>query len=179
MHNTFKYALGLLLVVGLRLLPHPPNVEPITATLMPYAKRWGSLTGALFGAASVVLYDVITGTLGPWSLLTITGYMLLGLFAGWYFNRESLKHKNSVLTYVGFAVIGTLFYDALTGLTVGPLMFNQPFWEALTGQIPFTLYHLSGNIVLAAVVSPLVYRFVVKNESLETIALLHKLGARA
>ena len=40
--NFIKYLIGLLTVISLRLVPHPPNVEPIMATMMPFAKRWAS-----------------------------------------------------------------------------------------------------------------------------------------
>lgn len=176
MNQSVKYLLGLLLVIGLRLLPHPPNVEPITATLMPFAKRWGMLAGALFGGLAIISYDLLTGTFGVWSWFTLGAYVLLGLFAGLYFRYVQ---GGGVLSYVGFAIVGTLFYDAITGLTLGPLFFGQPFMAALMGQIPFTLYHLAGNIVLAAVVSPLVYRWVVTNSQLETGALAARFQRRS
>lgn len=47
-------------------------------------------------------------------------------------------------------------YDILTGLTVGPLFFQQPFLQALMGQIPFTVLHLSGNVTLALILSPII-----------------------
>ncbi len=167
--HIFKYIIGLVIVILLRLLPHPPNVEPITATLMPFAKSWGWFGGLIFGILAVLSFDVITGTLGVWSLLTVTGYALLGIFAGIYFKKVK---GNSRMNYVIFAIIGTIFYDAITGLTVGPLFFGQTFMSALIGQIPFTAYHLAGNIVLAVVVSPLVERWLVENPKLETTSLV-------
>jgi uncharacterized membrane protein len=164
MQQIFKYVIGLILVVGIRMIPHVPNVEPITATLMPYAKKWGMWSGASFGVLAVLLYDLITNSLGPWSFFTAGAYGLLGIAAGLYFARVK---GGSVLSYLGFAIIGTLFFDAITGLTVGPLFFHQSFMDALSGQVPFTLSHLMGNIVLSLVVSPLVYKFIVMNPRLE------------
>ena len=166
--NFPKYIIGLVVVILLRLLPHPPNVEPITATLMPFAKKWGWFGGLVFGALAIVSFDIITGTLGVWSFLTIGGYATLGIVAGLYFSRFE---KASRMQYVIFAIIGTLFYDALTGLTVGPLFFGQTLMSAFIGQIPFTMYHLAGNIVLAAVVSPLVERWIVTNKALSYSSL--------
>ena len=40
--------------------------------------------------------------------------------------------------------------------------------EALVGQIPFTLRHLLGNIILALVVSPAIEWWVITNPKLET-----------
>lgn len=174
MNQGLKYVLGLSLVCLLRLLPHPPNVEPITATLMPFAKRWGMLAGAVFGGAAVIIFDLLSGTLGIWSWASVGGFVFLGLGAGWYFKHP--QFGGGRLDYVAFAIIGTILYDALTGLTVGPLFFDQPFTQALMGQIPFTLYHLAGNIVLAFVVSPLVEYFVVENKALEAKRVAVTLG---
>lgn len=158
--HAAKYLIAMGIVVAARLLPHPPNVEPITATLMPFAKVWGGLPAALFGALAVVAYDALTGTIGPWSLFTLGAYVLLGLLAGVWFRFVAMR---GLLSYAGFAIVGTLFFDAITGLTVGPLFFRQSLAEAFVGQIPFTLYHLAGNIVLSVTLSPLIERWVVKN----------------
>jgi uncharacterized membrane protein YuzA (DUF378 family) len=175
MERAPKYIIGIVIVVLLRLLPHPPNVEPISATLMPFAKKWGMLAGLAFGALTVLSFDVITGTIGPWSLFTTGAYALFGVAAGWYFSKAG----SSRAQYVIFAIIGTIFYDAVTGLTVGPLFFGQPFMAALVGQIPFTLYHLAGNVVLAAVLSPIIEKWVVQNPKLETDNLLNVFKVRS
>lgn len=159
--HALKYVIGAVVVILARLLPHPPNIEPITATLMPFGKHFGVLGGSLFGILTVLSYDLITGTLGIWSLLTVVGYGALGAAAGWYFKKDRGR-----LGYLWFAIIGTILYDALTGLTVGPLFFNQSFMEALVGQVPFTVYHLAGNVLLALLLSPLIEKWVVTNPSL-------------
>lgn len=138
-----------------RLLPgRPPNVEPILASQMPMARHFGALTGFFFGVFSILFYDIVTGTVGPWTLLTASAYGVLGLGAAWY-----LKNRIQTRYFVYFAIAGTLFYDAATGLTVGPLFFNQPLMAALLGQIPFTLMHLLGNVSLALVWSPFLMRW--------------------
>lgn len=144
-----------------RFLPfRPPNVELILASAMPIAKVYGKTAGFLFGALSILVFDLLTGTLGPWSLVTAPAYGVLGLIAGWYFrNRSGRRH------YVYFAIVGTLFYDAITGLTIGPLFFSQPFLSALLGQIPFTLMHLLGNTAFAFVWSPFLVRWLLPRES--------------
>ncbi len=140
-----------------RFLPfRPPNVELILASAMPIAKVYGKTAGFLFGALSILVFDLLTGTLGPWSLVTAPAYGVLGLIAGWFLrNRSGRRH------YVYFAIVGTLFYDAITGLTIGPLFFGQPFLLALYGQIPFTLMHLLGNTSFAFLLSPLIERSLV------------------
>lgn len=157
--------------LAFRLLPfRPPNVEPILASQMPLARHGGGFAGFLFGILSILLYDIITGTLGPWTLITASAYGMLGAFAAFYFKFKS-DFGNSLKSdlgtrrhYVYFAIVGTLFYDAATGLTVGPLFFHQPFLAALTGQIPFTLMHLLGNVGFALTLSPIVEKWVLASE---------------
>jgi hypothetical protein len=170
--NTIKYAIGLVTVIGLRLLPHPPNVEPIMSTMMPFSKKWGWLSGMIFSLLAVSGFDMLTGTLGIWSLVTAGTYASLGALAGLY-----LKNKdNKVRYYVGFSIIATIIYDAITGIGIGMLFFGQSFMTTFTGQIPFTLYHLGGNIVLASIVSPLLYKWVIANPKLETRQVLNRIA---
>src|SRR3989338_10401938 len=119
--NNIKVAIVFAACLLFRLLPfRAPNLEPILASQMPIAKQFGGLAGFFFGALSILLYDALTGTLGPWTLLTAPMYGLLGLAAARYLkNRAGRRH------FVFFAIVGTIFYDATTGLTVGPLFFNQ------------------------------------------------------
>jgi uncharacterized membrane protein len=161
--HAIKYLIGFATVFVLRLVPfRVPNVEPVMATMLPFAKRFGAWGGFFFGVLSIVLYDAVTSGWGVWTLVTALTYGLLGALAHIFFkNRESTARN-----YVVFAVFGTLLYDALTGLTIGPLVWNQSFMVALTGQIPFTLFHLVGNVTFAATVSPVLYRWVVANEQL-------------
>ena len=168
--NLIKYLIGLFTVIVLRLVPHPPNVEPIMATMMPFAKRWGKLAGLFFTLLAILSFDILTGTLGVWSIMTAGTYALLGIAAGIYFKNK----ENKVRYYVGFSVVGTLVYDAITGIGTGMLFFKQSFMLTFMGQIPFTLYHLAGNIALAAIVSPLLYKWVLENKQLETQTVIDK-----
>ncbi len=173
-NNVFKYMIGLVVVILLRLVPHPPNVEPIMTAMMPFAKRWGVLSGAFFAAASIIIYDLVTGTLGSWTLITLSTYALLGGLAGLFF----AKKENTLKNYVIFAVFATLIYDAITGIAMGVLIYHMPFEETLIGQIPFTVNHLLGNIVFAIVLSPVIFRWVVENPKIETWALLSHFDIR-
>lgn len=159
MKRNHIIALGALIGCFLfRLFPlRIPNVEPILAAQMPLSKSGGAGFAFLFGAGSILLFDVFTGTVGMWTLITSLSYGTLGLLASFYFKTHS-----GVRHYTLFGVFGAVFYDALTGLTVGPLFFNQPFTAALAGQIPFTLYHIMGNVVFALTLSPLLEYLLVK-----------------
>ena len=175
--NKIKVAIMFAGCLLFRLLPfRPPNVEPILASQMPLARQFGGFAGFLFGVLSILLYDMVTGTVGPWTLVTALAYGTVGLGAAWYFKgikgdkgRKGEQGTLSVLRrrYAYFAIAGTLFYDAITGVTVGPLFFAQPFMAALFGQIPFTLMHLLGNVGFALALSPMMEQWM-RRESVIT-----------
>ena len=152
-----KIVLGFVLCLVFRLVPvRPPNIEPLLATQMPFSKAYGPVVGFSFAFLSIVLFDVITAKVGVWTLITAFAYGVLGIWSVLFFKKREMKRIN----YVKFAIIGTLFFDAVTGLTVGPLFFNQTFMQALIGQIPFTIMHLIGNVTFAYVMSPLIYTYI-------------------
>ncbi len=159
-----KFVLGWSAVFLFRLIPfRPPNVEPMLATVMPFSKRYGPLGSFLFGFLGIVLFDAVTSGWGIWTLITALAYGALGPAAHFYFkNREA-----SVGNFLRFGIVGTIAYDAVTGLTIGPLFTGQPFLVALIGQIPFTLLHLAGTVVFATFLSPVLYRWVVQNDAFE------------
>jgi uncharacterized membrane protein len=162
--NWFKYVVVLIISFLFRLLPfRAPNVEPILSVQMPFARAYGASAGFAFGFLSIVLYDFATKTLGFWTFFTAGAYGLLGLFAYIYFKWREAGGAVRTLDYVGFALVGTLFFDAVTGLSVGPLFFHQSFYGAFLGQIPFTALHLVGNISFAFVLSPALYDYVKEN----------------
>lgn len=160
--NYFKFSFALILCLLARLIPiRIPNIEPIFATMMPFSKAYGAYFGFSFAVLSILLYDTLTGTIGVQTFFTAGAYGILGLWATYYFK----KNKANKWGYVRFAIIGTLFFDTLTGLTVGPLFFHQSFLGSLIGQIPFTALHLLGNITFAFILSPAIYNLLVKKRS--------------
>ena len=160
--GTPKYLVGFLVCTALRLVPgRPPNVEPILSTVMPFSKAFGPLDTAIFAALNMIVFDVITGKVGLWTWITAGTYACVAGGATLFFHLYRFKGA-----YVWYAMIGTLFFDFITGVLSGPLLFQQPFMEALLGQIPFTLNHLVSNVVLALVVSPLIERWVIQNDAL-------------
>lgn len=171
-----KYVLGWLVVFAIRLIPfRPPNVEPLMAMLMPYSKKYGWLGGFIFAFLGIVFFDVATGKVGLWTWITGGMYGLIGVGAYFYFRNRTASAKNFII----YSIFGTLVFDAITGVAMGPLFFHQPFMEALMGQIPFTFKHLLGNLVLALFVSPAIYRWVVENPKLATRPLWNLLANHA
>lgn len=132
-------------------------------TMMPFAKKWGVAGGIVFSVLSIMTYDFLTQTFGVWSLVTAGTYGAVAFFTGVFLKKRDPSVKN----WLFCAIVGTLFFDAVTGIGMGMLLFHQTLVGTLVGQIPFTLYHLAGNLVFAVILSPLVYRFVINNIRLE------------
>lgn len=171
--DWLKFIIGWLSCFVIRLAPfRPPNVELVLATTMPFSKKYGAEASFLFGFLSIVIFDFFTQKVGVWTLVTGATYGLLGLGSYFYFK----KRKSSPFNYLKYAIFGTIAYDALTGLTIGPLVFKMPFMMALVGQIPFTINHLLGNIVFSIILSPALYKWVVINENLNLDVLWERLS---
>lgn len=163
--GNVQFFIGLAAVLAVRLLPfRAPNVEPVLATLMPFAKRFGATAAFVFGAMSVLSFDLVTGTGGTWSFVTAPVYGLIGVGAYFFFRDRPARPANFLL----YSLVGTLAYDVLTGLTIGPLIFGQPFVAALVGQVPFTILHLMGNMTLALAVSPAISAWLEAHEPMRT-----------
>jgi uncharacterized membrane protein len=173
--NWFKFVLGFIVCLLIRLIPfHPPNIEPILATTMPFSRAYGRTAGFFFAFGSMVLFDLIVGKVGVWTFITAFAYGLVGLSAAYYFRNK----KNTAWNYAKFAIISTIFFDAVTGFTIGPIFFGQPFIAAVLGQIPFTALHLLGNVSFALVLSPALYAFVIENKKFESPRLFINLNPK-
>lgn len=160
--DVLKLAIVLAGCVSLRFLPRPPNVEPVMTGLLPFGKRYGWMVGALFGGFGILLFDAAVGQVGPWSWFTAGTYVLVGAAAGWWLGRFSHVTR---WHYAGFAFAATVFYDAVTAYSFGSML-GYPLPVIVAGQIPFTLLHLASNVFGAAVLSPLIEKFVLENRSL-------------
>lgn len=164
--GAFKFLIGWSAVFLFRFLLLPfraPNVEPMMATLMPFSKRYGVVGSFLFAFLGIALYDAVTSGWGMWTVITAFTYGAIGIASHFYFQNRAASRAN----FLGFGVVATLVYDAITGLATGPLFFHQSLMGAVIGQIPFTILHLLGTVVFALFLSPIIYSWVVKNEALE------------
>lgn len=160
MKNWLKYTIVFISALAFRMIPfRAPNVEPIMALIMPFGKVFGGFMAFIFGFLSIAIYDSITSGLGIWTLITALAYGFLGLGAQYFF-----KNRSGWKSYASYAIIATIFYDAITGLTIGPLFFHQSFMVSLVGQIPFTFLHLLGNVSFAIILSPVIERWAKKSE---------------
>lgn len=163
-NNWLKFVLGLLFCLFIRMMPfRAANLEPLLATMMPYSKKYGLVGSFLFGPLSIFIFDLFKNEIGVWTLITSLSYGLLGVLS-YFFLRNK---KSNSFNYFIFSVVGTILYDVVTGLTVGMLLFKQTLLVTLYGQVPFTLVHLIGNTLMAIILSPLIYKYIVNNENVE------------
>ena len=163
MSDSLKFILGWTAVFLFRLIPSPPpNFEPMLATVMPFSKRYGLMGSFLFGFLGIVLYDAVTSGWGSWTWVTAICYGLLGVSAHYFFKHREATARNFLI----FGIPATLAYDTVTML-IGPIFSGQSLTVAFVGQIPFTLMHVLGTTVFATLLSPALYCWVVRNESLE------------
>lgn len=161
--GSLKFLIGWAAVFAFRLIPfRPPNFEPMLATVMPFSKRFGLMGSFFFGFLGIVLFDAVTSGWGSWTWVTAFCYGAVGIAAHYYFKNRSASVKN----FLVFGVPATIAYDAIT-MWVGPIFAGQPIAFALSGQIPFTLMHLAGTVTFSVLLSPVIYRWVVKSEVLE------------
>lgn len=127
------------------------------ASIMPLAKKYGSLVAFAFGSLSMVVYDILTAKVGFWTLTTAISYGIIGVASYWYFR----KYKTSAFNFVTFAFFDTIFFDFVTGVMFA-LLFGQTIFNAFVLQIPFTLLHLAGNLGFAITLSPVLSRWISK-----------------
>ena len=158
--DYLKFVAGLAFCIVLRWVPHPPNIEPIMGTMMPFAKKMGAYAGFAFAFIGLASWDFVSGRLGMWTLYCALAYGAMGFLAAKFFATR----KPSALNFAGFAAVGTIIYDAVTALAFG-FQFGQPLLLTFAGQVPFTAMHLLGNVAFAAIASPLIYRYFVASGS--------------
>ena len=170
--GIIKFLIGILLSNVIRFARFIPNNDPIMAIMLPYAKSDKKYKAVLFPFITMVSFDLITGMLGIWTLITALTYAGLGLLFTQFFFKEK---KISIFKYLKGGIIGVLIFDFITGVIAMPFMFGMSFELALIGQVPFTLMHLLTVGIFIIVITPLYDKHVIKNISLEDLAFFNKL----
>lgn len=166
-----KYAAGFVGTLVFRLLS--PffglwNISPLMATELTGSKAYGPWVGGLYGALSIASLDLIVGKLGSWTIITALTYGAVGVWGAYFLKQKSASAKN----FVQASIFGTLFFDFVTGVLMGPLLYGQPWADVFFGQIPFTARHLAGNIFFAVALAPWFYRKIMENPKWELSAIL-------
>jgi uncharacterized membrane protein len=169
--SCLKFLIGWAMCFGIRFVTSAfpaqlSNIDPIMATTMPFARRFGFIAGFIFASLSIFLFDAVTSGIGIWTWVTAATYGFIGVAASLVLG----KLKGTWWQYGIFALIATIVYDVVTGVLLGPALFGGSMREAFMGQIPFTIKHLAGNVILSVILSPLIDRWVIR-DSLEVARL--------
>ncbi|MDD3083864.1 MAG: hypothetical protein PHP82_02470 [Candidatus ainarchaeum sp.] len=164
-----KFVIGILLSNIIRLFRFIPNNDPIMAIMLPYAKSDKKYKAVLFPFITMVSFDVITGMLGIWTLVTALTYAGIAFLFTQYFFKE---RKISIFKYLKGGIIGVLIFDFITGPIMSSLMFGMSFIEAGLGQIPFTLMHLTTVSCFIIIITPLYDKHVLENSSLTDYSIV-------
>ncbi len=126
----------------------PGNFNLIFGLQLFLAQYFGPMALGTWTAFNIFSYDLLTESLGFWSVVTSSSYFLVSLLTKFFINSHKLKlikHQNySFINFLKFTLLITIFYDLVTAST-GPLFFNQGWCTMLVGQVPFTVVHVISN----------------------------------
>ena len=178
----------------------PANCEPLFGLQLLLAHFLATPLVTLWSGLNLVLYDLFTQQMGPWTAVTASAYGLVSWLASkfmqrpvngpmlasanaaaQYQQRVSATQRRPLRHYLLFTLIATVLYDLITA-SMGPLWWQQSWSAMLWGQIPFTVYHLLSNFAsavsvyaLLALLQQLLAPTAHSNSSTNSATLWHKL----
>jgi hypothetical protein len=171
-----KLIISILIANLVRLFRFIPNNDPIMAMMLPYSKQKSKLKAFIFPFVTMVTFDILTNSVGVWTIVTSLTYGGLGLMFTYIYKKlQENDTKIGLKVYLGSGVVGVLIFDFITGVIMAPLMFGMSFEIALLGQIPFTLLHLTTVSGYVIIITPLLDRHIVLNPKLEDASILNYL----
>jgi hypothetical protein len=152
---VFLIVLGVVIRVA---LAQYSNIEPVLALSMMAGLVLGGWYSLFVPLLMMVfsdwaIYALDYGDLFGWniiigiSIFTWTGMMLAGV-AGRAIKPRFLFRMKGVGVFTGAALVMTLIFDLWT-IPGYCLIFGQPLYTAIIGQIGFTIYHLLSTLVFA------------------------------
>jgi len=159
-----KYAAGFVFTLVARLATPflgLPNVSPLMATQLTGSKAYGPWVAGLYGGLNMLIIDLVMGQVGTWTLVTALTYGAVGIWGAYFL----AKRKASAFNFALASILGTLFFDLITGVFMSSILFGQAWMISAVGQVPFTLRHLAGNLFFAVALAPWFYRKVMTNPS--------------
>lgn len=151
-NKIFKYGVVMFISNLIRFISPMPNTDPIMGSMLPFAKKYNGLSAALFAFLTMITFDLITGMLGIWTLVTATTYGLIGFI---FARLLPYFKKINFLTYLTSGIIGVLIFDFITGPLMSTFLFKQGFFTTLMMQIPFTLMHLASVTAFILIITPI------------------------
>ena len=133
-----------------------PNVQPVTIVVAVTGAALGPRAGIATGATAALLSNAFLGQ-GPWTPWQMLGWALVGLTAAPFSrllgNRWALA---------AFGLIWGFLFDWLLDLwswaSLGAAAGTTSFVALVGAGIWFDVAHAAGNVVLALVAGPVLYR---------------------
>lgn len=147
----WKYLFGSVACNAYRLLHIFPNSDPLMGFVLPAAKNEKIWKAPLFAFFTMASFDLITGKLGVWTLVTSTTYALVSLLI----ILEMKKRKTSIGLFLSRGAFGILLFDTVTGPLMSSIVFRQDIIVTSFLQIPFTIMHLISATFAILIITPL------------------------
>ena len=142
-----------LLGVAARLLPHPPNLTPLTALALFTGSYFFSGWSLALPVAAVALIDAVIG-FHDVVAFTWGGFLLTGMI-GWRLGRFPSARR-----VLGASVLGSVLFFLLTNFGVwwlgdGGTMYPktaQGLWDCYVAALPFFRTSFLGDVIYTAAI---------------------------
>jgi len=145
-----KYLLLLfcpLLIIATRLIPHLPNVVPVTAIALTAGVYLGKKWALVLPLLGLIISDLVIGFYNWQLMMAVYGsFVLIGLISWWL-----RKNKTTINVITASLLSSTLFF-IITNLAVWT--FSSWYPKTLTGllycfelALPFFRYTLAGDLL--------------------------------
>ena len=135
-----------LIGVGLRLLPHPPNFTPIAAIALFGGVYFSKRMALALPLAAMIISDIFIGYYEFSLMFSVYGSFLLCVILGFW-----LKKHKKWYTVIGSSILGAVLFFLITNLAVWA--FTPWYAKTLSGIIqsylmalPFFKYTLLGDL---------------------------------
>ena len=170
-----KYIVGFILTHFYRILRVFPNSDPLMGFILPAAKREKWWKAPLFAFLAMATFDLISGHLGIWTIITSVTYAAIALSYTFLLKGA----KPSLSTYIPAGIAGVIAFDTITGPLMSTFLFSQPLWLSVLGQVPFTLMHIVSASFSILLITPFLDKAVMEEASgLISAAISHMKGWR-
>lgn len=134
------------------------NIEPILALSMLAGLVLGGWYALLVPLTMMVLSDWLVyafkyGDIFGWNIIigisffTWTGMLIAGAI-GRAIRPKFLFKIKGIAVFTGVAVVVTIIYDLWTIIGY-MLVFKEPLYQVLVGQVVFTIYHILSTLIFA------------------------------
>jgi hypothetical protein len=147
---TFKNVISSLLIIVcaflLRLLPHPPNVEPIAAMALFGGVYLNKKYALIVPLISLFISDLFLGFYSEMSFV-YGSFLLIGVIGLWLRDHKSFKNivfaslTSSILFFLitnfGVWIMGTMYDKSLNGLMESYIMGLPFFRNTLLGDLGY------------------------------------------